>query len=100
MLVPVVSLVLTLGSEWVLPQGLPAGHNGGFKEQLVAPRHPEGKKPHIVSGCIPSVYILHNKELNRPALHLAPPERGVRENAHQNNCSVLQLWHSHVCMST
>jgi len=35
----------TTGSEWVYPQGLPAGHNGGFKERLVPTA--ADKKPHI-----------------------------------------------------
>ena len=32
---------------WVTPQGLPAGHNGGFKELLVEPAAGP-TKPHIV----------------------------------------------------
>ena len=31
---------------WVLPQGLPEGHNGGQRERLTAPA--AGKQPHIL----------------------------------------------------
>ena len=32
--------------HWVLPQGLPEGHNGGYSERLTAPA--AGKQPHIL----------------------------------------------------
>ena len=32
--------------HWVLPQGLPEGHNGGHRERLTAPA--AGKQPHIL----------------------------------------------------
>ena len=33
-------------NSWVLPQGLPKGHNGGFRERIVDPV--ADVKPHIV----------------------------------------------------
>ena len=37
---------LAAANSWVLPQGLPEGHNGGFRERIVDPV--ADVKPHIV----------------------------------------------------
>jgi len=52
MLAAIITLTATTATAhvpgtWVTPQGLPAGHNGGFKELLVEPAAGP-TKPHIV----------------------------------------------------
>ena len=46
LLVPLFAALAVAGAEWVHPQGLPQGHNGGFAERLTQPAG--GKKPHIL----------------------------------------------------
>ena len=46
MKVLLLAVLAAAGAEWVHPQGLPEGHNGGFAERLTQPAG--GKKPHIL----------------------------------------------------
>ena len=41
-----ICLLTVVSAQWVAPQGLPAGHNGGTLERLTSPA--AGTQPHIV----------------------------------------------------
>jgi len=61
--------------RWVLPEGLPEGHNGGQRERLTAPA--SGKQPHILMILFDDYGWVARLQTVRPWSALPGPARAV-----------------------